>query len=69
MNNESSEVIRMLNAEFAAFTDVELDLYPAEHRAEIDEVNARVYDGLNNAVYRAGAQAPEMYVVTGGLLG
>jgi len=54
VNNESSEVIRMLNGEFAAFTDVDLDLYPAEHRAEIDEVNERVYDGLNNAVYRAG---------------
>lgn len=54
VNNESAEVIRMLNREFDAFTDVELDLYPAEHAAEIDEVNARVYDGLNNAVYRAG---------------
>ena len=54
VNNESSEVIRMLNAEFGAFTDVNLGLYPAGHRTEIDEVNARVYDGLNNAVYRAG---------------
>ncbi len=54
VNNESSEVIRMLNAEFGAFTDIALDLYPAAHRDEIDEVNARVYDGLNNAVYRAG---------------
>jgi putative glutathione S-transferase len=62
VNNESSEVIRMLNAEFAAFTDVDLDLYPAEHRAEIDEVNARVYGGLNNAVYRAGfAGSQEAY--------
>jgi len=54
VNNESAEVIRMLNAEFDAFGDADLDLYPAAHRDEIDEVNARVYDGLNNAVYRVG---------------
>ncbi len=54
VNNESAEVIRMLNNAFNAFTDVDLDLYPAPLAAEIDAINNRVYDGLNNAVYRAG---------------
>jgi putative glutathione S-transferase len=54
VNNESADVIRMLNSAFDAFTDVDLDLYPAAHADEIDAINERVYDGLNNAVYRAG---------------
>jgi glutathionyl-hydroquinone reductase len=54
VNNESAEVIRMLNSAFDAFTDVDLDLYPAALAEEIDAVNERVYEGLNNAVYRAG---------------
>src|SRR4029078_5763201 len=43
VNNESAEIIRMLNGEFGAFTDVDLDLYPASRRAQIDEINGRVY--------------------------
>ncbi len=54
VNNESSEIIRMLNAEFDAFGDAALDLYPAALRREIDEVNAFVYDAVNNGVYRCG---------------
>lgn len=54
VNNESSEIIRMLNSEFDAFGDATLDLYPNALRAEIDEVNARVYETVNNGVYRAG---------------
>ena len=54
VNNESSEIIRMLNAEFDAFGDASLDLYPAALRREIDEVNAVVYDNVNNGVYRCG---------------
>ncbi|MGE5268942.1 MAG: glutathione S-transferase family protein [Thiohalocapsa sp.] len=54
VNNESSEIIRMLNSEFDQFGDAGLDLYPAELRPEIDEVNAVVYDAVNNGVYRAG---------------
>ncbi|MGI9539712.1 MAG: glutathione S-transferase family protein [Miltoncostaeaceae bacterium] len=62
VNNESAEIIRMLAAEFDAFTDSPLDLYPLELRAEIDEVNARVYDTVNNGVYRAGfATSQEAY--------
>ena len=54
VNNESSEIIRMLNAEFDAFGDAGLDLYPAELRPDIDEVNAFVYAAINNGVYRCG---------------
>lgn len=54
VNNESSEIIRMLNSEFDAFGDGSLDLYPAALRPEIDEINAFVYDAINNGVYRAG---------------
>jgi putative glutathione S-transferase len=55
VNNESAEIIRMLNRAFDAFATRKLpDLYPAGKRREIDAVNARVYRGLNNGVYRAG---------------
>jgi putative glutathione S-transferase len=54
VNNESSEIIRMLNSAFAAFTDVHTDYYPAELRGEIDRVNELVYPNINNGVYRAG---------------
>ena len=54
VNNESSEVIRMLNAAFDAFTPVKTDFYPAELRPEIDRINAVVYPKINNGVYRAG---------------
>src|SRR5437588_10706177 len=54
VNNESSEIIRMLNSEFDEFGDAALDLYPAALRHEIDEVNASVYDNINNGVYRCG---------------
>lgn len=54
VNNESSEIIRMLNAEFDEFGDAGLDLYPPELRREIDEINSFVYDNINNGVYRCG---------------
>jgi glutathionyl-hydroquinone reductase len=54
VNNESSEIIRMLNSAFDAFTDVRTDYYPAELRAEIDRVNDIVYPNINNGVYRSG---------------
>ncbi|KAJ7762746.1 glutathione S-transferase [Mycena maculata] len=65
VNNESSEIIRMFNT---AFNDVipadkaAIDLYPAEHRAEIDAINEWVYPEINNGVYRAGfATTQEAY--------
>lgn len=54
VNNESADIIRMLNSEFDGLTDSHFDLYPQELRAEIDEINARVYETVNNGVYRAG---------------
>jgi glutathionyl-hydroquinone reductase len=54
VNNESSEIIRMLNSAFDAFTAVRTDYYPAALRAEIDRVNDLVYGSVNNGVYRAG---------------
>jgi len=65
VNNESSEIIRMLNT---AFNDIipadkaALDLYPSDLRAEIDEINEWVYPEINNGVYRAGfATTQEAY--------
>ena len=54
VSNESSEIIRMLNSAFDAFTDVHTDYYPVELRAEIDRINEIVYPNVNNGVYRAG---------------
>lgn len=57
VNNESSEIIVMLNECFDGF-----DYYPQEIRANIDEVNAWVYDKINNGVYKAGfATTQETY--------
>ena len=54
VNNESSEIIRMLNTAFNAFTDVETDYYPEHLQTEIDAINKPVYDNINNGVYRCG---------------
>jgi putative glutathione S-transferase len=54
VNNESSEIIRMLNSAFDAFTDDRTDYYPADLRDEIDRINDQVYSTVNNGVYRAG---------------
>ncbi len=62
VNNESSEIVRMLNSAFDEFADPSFDLYPEALRREIDEVNAFVYDAINNGVYRAGlAKSQEAY--------
>ncbi len=50
----SSEIIRMLNSAFDAFTDVHTDYYPAALRPEIDQINDVVYSTVNNGVYRSG---------------
>jgi putative glutathione S-transferase len=52
----------MLNAEFDAFGDASLDLYPEALRKEIDEINEAVYPRVNNGVYRCGfATTQEAY--------
>jgi glutathionyl-hydroquinone reductase len=54
VNNESAEIIRMLNSAFGNVTKDATDYYPPALRAEIDRVNALVYENVNNGVYRAG---------------
>ena len=54
VSNESSEIIRMLNSSFDEFTPAKTDYYPEELRDEIDSINARIYDKVNNGVYRCG---------------
>jgi putative glutathione S-transferase len=54
VNNESAEIIRMLNSEFDEFADRSVNLSPAELLPEIDAINADVYDRVNNGVYKAG---------------
>jgi glutathionyl-hydroquinone reductase len=54
VSNESAEVIRMLNSAFDAFTDNKVDYYPSAQRTEIDALNERIYNTINNGVYRAG---------------
>ncbi|MDQ3630278.1 MAG: glutathione S-transferase family protein, partial [Actinomycetota bacterium] len=63
VNNESAEILVMLNEEFDAFADhADLDLYPVALRSEIDELNAWVYDDINNGVYKSGfASSQESY--------
>lgn len=54
VNNESSEIISMLNSAFNHVGACGPDLYPAHLRADIDAVNERVYRSVNNGVYRTG---------------
>lgn len=54
VSNESSEIIRMLNSVFDGVGARPADFYPLALRKEIDAVNARVYDTVNNGVYKAG---------------
>ena len=62
VNNESSEIIRMLNSAFDEWGDAGVDFYPGPLRAEIDALNEEIYPALNNGVYRAGfATTQEAY--------
>ncbi|HRD34148.1 MAG TPA: glutathione S-transferase family protein [Rhodocyclaceae bacterium] len=54
VNNESADIVRMLDSAFAGFVDRGPDLYPAELADEIDALNTRLYGDLNNGVYQAG---------------
>ncbi len=54
VNNESSEIIRMLNSEFKGIAGEDVDFYPPALRGEIDRINAQVYANVNNGVYRCG---------------
>lgn len=57
VNNESSEIIRILNSSFNSLLDdktAALDFYPENKRTEIDSINDKVYENINNGVYRTG---------------
>ncbi|HLI58985.1 MAG TPA: glutathione S-transferase C-terminal domain-containing protein, partial [Solirubrobacteraceae bacterium] len=62
VNNESADILRMQETVFAAFAAHPVDLYPERLRAEIDELDAFIYDNVNDAVYKAGfATRQEVY--------
>ncbi|KQV43469.1 MULTISPECIES: glutathione S-transferase family protein [unclassified Rhizobium] len=54
VNNESADILRILNTAFDHLTGNNLDFYPEPLRAKIDRWNAPIYDKVNNGVYRAG---------------
>ena len=62
VSNESADIIRMFNSAFDELTGNTDDYYPEALRPRIDEINARVYDTVNNGVYKAGfATSQEAY--------
>jgi putative glutathione S-transferase len=62
VNNESADILRMLGTVFTPLADHPVDLYPSALRSEIDELNHRTYDKVNNAVYKAGfSRRQEVY--------
>ncbi len=54
VNNESADILRMMNDGFGDLARHSIDLYPTARRADIDAFNERIYPSLNNGVYRAG---------------
>jgi putative glutathione S-transferase len=54
VNNESADVLRMFSTGLGDLASDDVDLYPAPHREEIEALNARIYETVNNAVYVAG---------------
>lgn len=63
VNNESADIIIILNTEFNHFAkNPNLDLYPEQLKAKIDQWNEKIYHTVNNGVYRCGfAQTQEAY--------
>jgi glutathionyl-hydroquinone reductase len=62
VNNESAEVLRMLDTVFAPLAEHPIDLYPEPLREDIDALSEFIYDNVNNAVYKAGfARRQEVY--------
>jgi putative glutathione S-transferase len=54
VSNESAEIIRMFNSAFDDVGAIAADFLPSDAIIEIDEINAFVYDAINNGVYKAG---------------
>ncbi|MFW6437113.1 MAG: glutathione S-transferase family protein, partial [Halococcoides sp.] len=54
VNNESSEILRMLDTTMDRFAERDVDLYPEGYRDEVDDLIEAIYEPINNGVYRAG---------------
>ena len=54
VNNESSQIIRMFNSSFNELTGNHDDYYPEDKRAQIDQLNEKIYHNVNNGVYKSG---------------
>ena len=54
VSNESADIIRMFNSAFQNLEADTPDLYPENKRDKIDELNKRIYETVNNGVYKAG---------------
>ncbi|AFO56573.1 Glutathione transferase [Natrinema sp. J7-2] len=54
VNNESAEIMRMLDTEFDDIASRDVDLYPEGYRDEVDRIIDEIYEPINNGVYRAG---------------
>jgi len=54
VSNNDDSIMRAFETQFGAFAKRHVDLYPAEHRAEIDELNGLIFETVNDGVYRAG---------------
>ncbi|MBW8640541.1 glutathione S-transferase C-terminal domain-containing protein [Hoeflea sp. WL0058] len=62
VNNESADILRMFDTAFEHLAPSDLRLYPQDLAAEIDALNPRIYDLLNNGVYKSGfASSQEAY--------
>lgn len=60
VNNESAEILRMLATVFAPLAAHPVSLYPTELAEQIDALNERIYEHLNNGVYRAGFSTDQL---------
>jgi putative glutathione S-transferase len=54
VNNESADILRMLSTVFAPLAEHPVELYPPKLAADIDQLNERIYENLNNGVYKSG---------------
>ncbi|MFC7027223.1 glutathione S-transferase family protein [Halomicroarcula sp. GCM10025324] len=62
VNNESEEILRMLDTEFDAIAENDVDLYPDGYQDDVDDVIESIYEPINNGVYKCGfADTQEAY--------
>ncbi len=62
INNESADILKMINEEFNEFATIQFDANPLKHQTEINELNEFIYKNINNGVYKCGfAQSQKAY--------